>query len=807
MASLELLFVSGQIAWVQQPVGLPEGRAAQPLVAPGPPRQHRERPCTVVTRSAAGPGRGPSHGLAFGGPRLAPASASNQNPCWGTEALRGGGRQRRDAGGRRGGAGQPPYLRGGWAGAAVLLRPEASGLWPAAPPARAAAPGLRASSVTRDAAGLCEGERGRLWTGPGPGPGTPGPAPPAPVPPGPDTPGPGPGTPRPRYPGPRPRYPRPRAPGPGTPRPRYPGPRPRYPQAPIPRAPAPVPQAPIPRAPRPRPRYPRPRYPAPPAPIPQAPAPPAPTSGRQSPSEMQSGSGRGPGAPGAREPGWGCRGRGGRGLGRAGGAGGTGGGRGLGRAGAAAPLSAGRPAPRGEGGAERAPGPRRGRTDGRTDRRADTRAAARAGGSGAAAPGGLPSPPPPRRGQTKGQKGPGAAPPQRPDPGPGEGEGVFTRYRVLRAPRRAPPPAGQTDRRPAGQWSPGSRLEPSRAGASPGRGRARAGCGRAVRGDPAGGAADGQSQRQTDGRRGERWRRERRERAARAPAGRGRAQEPAPPSPLPSPPLPLPGARPPGLPPRCPPPRSPLAPGLLPGPPRPGPAGAAEHSALGGLARVPPGGLGLSPGGPSGRTEPRGPRVAARESGAREPRRFLVARAGRGCPGLRPFLAATSSSPDFHRPPFPPAPSAPLSLSFPPSFPPSPTGGGVPGYEYSAEQNRSRLARVRQAALSSRLPSPCPLPQVAPHSLAAGGRKGDAAPASCAAPQVPRSVTGRWLLSDKSASTRRGASAWIQGGVLRWRTEKLMTDGLCCLHDRGQPSADKSEMLGLLRREELWNIC
>lgn len=93
----------------------------------------------------------------------------------------------------------------------------------------------------------------------------------------------------------------------------------------------------------------------------------------------------------------------------------------------------------------------------------------------------------------------------------------------------APPP----DRRTAGQWARGhSSGQPGRGSPGLGLGRRRAAPGRAGDGEPRGGAADGQSQRQTDRRRGKRWRRGRRERAARAPAASG-ARARASPLPLP----------------------------------------------------------------------------------------------------------------------------------------------------------------------------------------------------------------------------------------------------------------------------------
>lgn len=143
---------------------------------------------------------------------------------------------------------------------------------------------------------------------------------------------------------------------------------------------------------------------------------------------------------------------------------------------------------------------------------------------------GCPRPPRPERAPTplpghRQTKGPTAGDPEggeeplHPQPGPGGKEsGVFLpRASAL---RRAPGPwAPPPDRRTAGQWAPGRSLgRPGRGSPGLAPGRRRAAAGRAAGGEPKGRAADGQSQRQTDRRRGKRWRRGRRVRAVRAPA-------------------------------------------------------------------------------------------------------------------------------------------------------------------------------------------------------------------------------------------------------------------------------------------------
>lgn len=141
--------------------------------------------------------------------------------------------------------------------------------------------------------------------------------------------------------------------------------------------------------------------------------------------------------------------------------------------------------------------------------------------------------------------------PLHPQPSPGGKEtGVFLpgASALRSAPRPwAPPP----DRRTAGQWAPGrSSGRPGRGSPGLGPGRRRAASSQAGGGEPRGGAADGQSQRQTDRRRGKRWRRGRRERAARAPAASGARARASPLSLPPSPgwsPSPLPRRAPGGV--------------------------------------------------------------------------------------------------------------------------------------------------------------------------------------------------------------------------------------------------------------------
>lgn len=174
-------------------------------------------------------------------------------------------------------------------------------------------------------------------------------------------------------------------------------------------------------------------------------------------------------------------------------------------------------------------------------------------GRGAGSEPGLP-PPPPQAGanpyfppRTPTDKRPTAGDPH-PQPGPAGGRSRGVSLPGASALRSAPGPwAPPPDRRTAGQWAPGwGSGRPGRALRDRSRqaeGQLRA---QAESSEQRGGAADGQSQRQTDGRRGKRWRRGRRERAARAPQRATRVHEP--PSPARPPParspLPAPGARP-----------------------------------------------------------------------------------------------------------------------------------------------------------------------------------------------------------------------------------------------------------------------
>lgn len=194
--------------------------------------------------------------------------------------------------------------------------------------------------------------------------------------------------------------------------------------------------------------------------------------------------------------------------------------------------------PRGEGGgADTPPAPEiargTGKRDGRGGESAGSSRVAGAGGRGrvrartAPAPQARVSPWPLPQTQTdKKDRQPatkgGGEEPLHPQPGAGWKEsGVF--LPGASALRGAPGPwAPPPDRQTAGQWA------PSRSSGPPGRGSPRLGPGgqraapgRAGGGEPRGGAADGQSQQQTDRLRGKRWRRGWRERAARAPAASG----------------------------------------------------------------------------------------------------------------------------------------------------------------------------------------------------------------------------------------------------------------------------------------------